>query len=111
MEKAQVAGQIELFNKVNKDKEYQEFLVKQRQVEAMEKIGVEQAKNLSGADIKIFANAGSVADGVTQAGKVLNPKTGLDLGSMLESLSSVPAGKELLDAGMDLLKKKKGEDK
>ena len=111
LEKAQVAGQIELFDKVNKDKEYQEFLVKQRQVEAMEKIGVEQAKNLSGADIKIFANAGSVADGVTQAGKVLNPKTGLDLGSMLESLSSVPAGKELLDAGMDLLKKKKGEDK
>ena len=111
LEKAQVAGQIELFDKVNKDKEYQEFLVRQRQVEAMEKIGVEQAKNLSGADIKIFANAGSVADGVTQAGKVLNPKTGLDLGSMLESLSSVPAGKELLDAGMDLLKKKKGEDK
>lgn len=109
LEKAQVAGQIELFDKVNKDKEYQEFLVKQRQVEAMEKIGVEQAKNLSGADIKIFANAGSVADGVTQAGKVLSPKTGLDLGSMLESLGSVPAGKELLDAGMELLKKKKGD--
>lgn len=109
LEKAQVAGQIELFSKVNKDKEYQEFLVRQRQVEAMEKIGVEQAKNLSGADIKIFANAGSVADGVTQAGKVLSPKTGLDLGSMLESLGSVPAGKELLDAGMELLKKKKGD--
>lgn len=109
LEKAQVAGQIELFSKVNKDKEYQQFLVRQRQVEAMEKIGVEQAKNLSGADIKIFANAGSVADGVTQAGKVLSPKTGLDLGSMLESLGSVPAGKELLDAGMELLKKKKGD--
>ena len=108
LEKAQVAGQIELFNKVNKDKEYQEFLVRQRQVEAMEKIGVEQAKNLSGADIKIFANAGSVADGVTQAGKVLNPKTGLDLGSMLESFASTPIGSEVTKS---IVEKISGKDK
>lgn len=106
LEKAQVAGQIELFNKVNKDKEYQNFLVKQRQVEAMEKIGVEQAKNLSGADIKIFANAGSVSDGVTQAGKILNPKTGLDLGSMLESFASTPVGEEITKTVINKLSKK-----
>lgn len=110
LEKAQVAGQIELFNKVNKDKEYQNFLVKQRQVEAMEKIGVEQAKNLSGADIKIFANAGSVADGVTQAGRVLNPKTGLDLGSMLESFASTPVGGEITKKVIDKLSKKGDEE-
>ena len=112
LEKAQVAGQIELFNKVNKDKEYQEFLVKQRQVEATEKIGVEQAKNLSGADIKIFANAGTVADGVSSAGKILNPKTGLDAGSMFEAFASTPIGSEITKKALEKLGgKKENEDK
>lgn len=107
MEKAQIAGQVELFDKVNKDAGYQEFLVKQRQVEAMEKIGVEQAKNLSNAEIKIFANADGVSDGVTQASKVLSPKTGLDAASMLEAFASTPLGKEVANK---LLKGNKSED-
>lgn len=112
LEKAQVAGQIELFNKVNKDKEYQDFLVRQRQVEAMQAIGVEQAKNLANADIKIFANAGSVADGVTQAGTILNPKTGLDLGSMLESFASTPIGSAVTKSIIDkVAEKDKKENK
>ena len=101
-----------MFNKVNKDKEYQEFLVRQRQVEAMEKIGVEQAKNLSGADIKIFANAGTVAEGVSNAGKILNPKTGLDVGSMFEAFASTPVGSEITNKVLDKLNNnKKEEDK
>lgn len=110
LEKAQVAGQIELFNKVNKDKEYQDFLVRQKQVDAMQAIGVEQAKNLSGAEIKIFANAGSVADGVSQAGKILNPKTGLDLGSMLESFASTPIGEEVTKTVLNKISKKKDKE-
>ena len=97
LEKAQVAGQIELFTKVNNDKEYQDFLIKQRQVEAMEKIGIEQAKNLSNADIKIFANSGTISEGVNQAGKLFNSQTGLDIGSMLESLASTEVGKQVTD--------------
>ena len=97
LEKAQVAGQIELFAKVNNDKEYQDFLIKQRQVEAMEKIGIEQAKNLSNADIKIFANSGTISEGVNQAGKLFNSQTGLDIGSMLESLASTEVGKQVTD--------------
>lgn len=103
LEKAQVAGQIELKEKVTGDKDYQDFMIKQAQVEAMEKIGVEQAKNLSNADIKIFANAGSVADGVTQAGKVLSPKTGLDLGGLVESFASTPVGSEITKAVLNKL--------
>lgn len=111
LEKAQVAGQIELFEKVNNDKEYQQFLIQQRQVEAMEAIGVEQAKNLSGADIKIYATAGNVAEGAAQAGKVLNPKTGLDLGSMLDSFANTPIGAEVTKAIVDKVSGKKKEDK
>lgn len=109
LEKAQVAGQIELFNKVNKDKEYQEFLVKQRQVEAMEKIGIEQAKALSTASVQVYATGSNAVDGLNNAGKLVSPEAGLNLASMLETLKATPAGSELVNAGLDLLKKNKGE--
>ena len=97
MEKAQVAGQIELFNKVNKDEQYQQFMIEQRKVEAMERVGIEQAKNLENADIKIFANGNSVQDGVQKAAGLLSSNTGFNIGEMLEALANTPMGKELLD--------------
>jgi len=97
MEKAQVAGQIELFDKVNKDEQYQQFMIEQRKVEAMERVGIEQAKNLENADIKIFANGNSVQDGVQKATGLLSSNTGFNIGEMLEALANTPMGKELLD--------------
>ena len=97
MEKAHVAGQIELFNKVNKDEQYQQFIIEQRKVEAMERVGIEQAKNLENADIKIFANGNSVQDGVQKAAGLLSSNTGFNIGEMLEALANTPMGKELLD--------------
>ena len=97
MEKAQVAGQIELFDKVNKDEQYQQFMIEQRKVEAMERVGIEQAKNLENADIKIFANGNSVQDGVQKAAGLLSSNTGFNIGEMLEALANTPMGKELLD--------------
>lgn len=104
MEKAQVAGQIELFDKVNNDKDYQEFLIKQKQVVAMENIGVAQANNLGNAQIKIFANANTVAEGLTQTGKVLSSKTGLDMGAMLETFASTPVGEEITKTVLNKIK-------
>jgi flotillin len=97
MEKAQIAGQIELFDKVNKDEQYQQFIIEQRKVEAMERVGIEQAKNLENADIKIFANGNSVQDGVQKAAGLLSSNTGFNIGEMLEALANTPMGKELLD--------------
>ena len=97
MEKAQVAGQIELSAKIGENKDYQEFVVRQRQVEALEAIGIEQAKNLGNAEIKIFANSGSVTDGVSQVGNILNSNTGLNLSSMLEAFKATDTGKEVID--------------
>ena len=97
MEKAQVAGQIELSAKIGENKDYQEFVVRQRQVEAMEAIGIEQAKNLGNAEIKIFANSGSVTDGVSQVGNILNSNTGLNLSSMLEAFKATEVGKQIVN--------------
>lgn len=97
LEKAQVAGQIELAEKIGENKEYQEFVVQQKQVEAMQAIGIEQAKNLSGAEVKIYATAGSVAEGATKAGGVFTPANGVNLASSLEAFTNTEIGKEIVE--------------
>lgn len=97
MEKAQVAGQIELSEKIGENKDYQDFVIRQKEVEAKQAVGIEQAKNLSNASIQIYATDGNVPQGVTNASKVLSPKTGFDLASTIESFSSTPIGKEIVD--------------
>ena len=106
MEKAQVAGQIELKEKVTGDNGYQDFMIRQAQVEAMQAIGVAQAQNLSGAEVKIYATAGNVAEGATKVGSVFTPKTGVDLASSLEAFANTEIGKSLTQK---FLKSKKEE--
>ena len=109
LEKAQVAGQIELFEKVNKDAEYQDFLVRQRQVEAMEKIGIEQAKALTNANVQVYAAGSNAVDGLSNASKLISPESGLNLSSMIETLRATPAGNDLVNGVISKLTKK--EDK
>ncbi len=103
MEKALISGQIELFTKVNKDKDYQQFLLQQRQVEACEAVGKEQAKALSSADIKIFANSASASDGLSKAAGTISSQKGLDLSSMLESFTATPMGEAVVSGVLNKL--------
>lgn len=97
MKQAQVAGDIQLAEKIGELKEYQDFIVRQKQVEALCEVGKEQAKNLGNAEIKIFANSGSVADGVNSAQNIFSTNTGLNVASLLESFVSTPMGAEIAD--------------
>ena len=97
MQVAHVEGQIKMAEKIGENKEYQDFVIRQEQVKAMCEVGKEQARNLGRADIKIFANAGSVEDGVNNVGNVFNSKTGLNVGSLLEAFTSTPIGAEIAD--------------
>ena len=97
MKQAQVAGDIQLAEKIGELKEYQDFIVRQKQVEALCEVGKEQAKNLGNAEIKIFANSGSVADGVNNAQNIFSTNTGLNVASLLESFVSTPMGAEIAD--------------
>ncbi len=58
---ASVTAQTELAKEIGSNEGYQTYLVNVRQVEANEKIGVEQAQAMSNADIKIIATGGSQA--------------------------------------------------
>lgn len=106
MRVAEVEGQIRLADKIGENEKYQQFVIKQKQVEAMCEVGKEQAKNLANADIKIFANGNSVIDGVNNAGKLFTPQKGLDIASMLEGLSATDIGKQLTDKFLNTSKTK-----
>ena len=99
--KASVQDQVTLAKEVGENQPYQDFLIKQKQIEVqgsvMKEVGVAQAQNLGHADIKIFANSGSVSEGVGKASGIFNPGTSFDIASMLEAFKSTPMGAEILD--------------
>lgn len=99
--KASVQDQVTLAKEVGENKPYQDFLISQKQIEVqgdvMKAVGVAQAQNLSGAEVKIFANAGSVSEGVSKVSSIFNPGTSFDIASMLEAFKSTPMGAEILD--------------
>lgn len=94
---ASVQAQIDLAKEIGENDGYQNFLLKQKEIEINGNVGVEQAKNLGNADIKIFANSGSVMDGVSQARGIFNPKNSFDVASAIEAFISTPVGAEIAD--------------
>jgi flotillin len=95
---APVNSQIALAREIGANQEYQKYLVTVRQIEASQTVGIEQAKALTAAEIKVIANAGNVVDGVKSAMELLTPKGGLQIGAMLETLKQTDAGKAVVEA-------------
>ena len=96
-ELAPVNAQIELAREIGENEGYQTYLISIKQIEANKDIGLEQAKALSNADLKIIANEGNVASGVNKIGDVLSSKGGTNLASMLEGLNQSEIGKKIID--------------
>jgi flotillin len=97
MELAPVQAQIALAQEIGDNKGYQEYLVTIRQVEANEKIGVEQSQALKAADIKIISNAGDPVSGMGSVMDLFTSKGGTNVAGMLEALAQSKNGKALLD--------------
>lgn len=95
-ELAPVNAQIELAREIGENQGYQTYLISIKQIEATRDIGLEQAKALSAADLKIIANEGSVSDGMNKVSDILSSKGGTNLAAMLEALNQSEIGKELI---------------
>lgn len=94
---AEVQPQITLAKEIGTNEGYQKYLIEIKKVEASQAVGVEQAKNLSTAQIKIIANAGSsIPEGVNSVMDLFTAKGGQSLGSMLEAFAGTEAGQQLL---------------
>lgn len=94
---APVDAQIKLATEIGSNKSYQEYLIKVRQVEADQVVGVEQAKSLEKADIKIIANSGTVSGGLSSLGGLFSSTGGINAGAALEGLAQSEIGQQLVN--------------
>ena len=95
---APVTAQITLAEKIGSDTGYQNYLITVRQIEAAEKIGLENASALEQADVKVIVNSDSPTAGLKSVGDLFSSKGGLNFGAMLEGLKqSGDAGASLVD--------------
>lgn len=96
-ELAPISAQIELAKEIGENQGYQTYLISIKQIEANQIVGIEQAKALASADLKVIANEGNVASGISKIGEVFSSKGGTNIASMLEGLAQSEQGKALID--------------
>lgn len=97
MQLAPVQAQITLAKEIGSNEGYQKYLVTIRQVEANQVVGVEQAKALEKADVKIITNTGAPVEGMKSVMDLFTPKGGTAIGAMLEGVAQTEQGKQLLN--------------
>ncbi|HPI41430.1 MAG TPA: SPFH domain-containing protein [Pseudobdellovibrionaceae bacterium] len=97
MQLAPVQAQIVLAKEIGNNDGYQKYLITIEQVKANQAVGIEQAKALSSADLKIIANSGNVENGMKNLMDVFSANGGTQIGSMLEGLAQSEKGSELLN--------------
>lgn len=98
MQLAPVQAQISLAKEIGTNQGYQTYLIAIRQVEANQVVGIEQAKALTAAEIKVIANSGNVAEGVDSVMGLLTPKGGTQIGAMLEAFKNTDVGRDVVAA-------------
>lgn len=97
-EMATVTPQIELAREIGENEGYQTYLVQIRNVEKDEAVGIEQAKALQAAGIKVIANTGNVNSGVSGVMDLFSSKGGTALGGMVEAFAQTPEGSAVMEA-------------
>ncbi|MEM7431619.1 MAG: SPFH domain-containing protein [Pseudomonadota bacterium] len=102
-EMATVSPQIALADEIGSNDGYQSYLIKIRDVEKNEAVGIEQAKALQAAGIKVIVNSGDVQGGMDNLLDVLSTKGGTNIAGMLEALKQTDVGKSMLEkAGIEV---------
>lgn len=94
---APIQAQITLAKEIGENQSYQSYLITVRQIEANQAVGIEQAKALTSADLKVIANSGSVESGLNKLTDILSSKGGTNIGATLEGLSQSDIGKSLIN--------------
>lgn len=108
-ELAPISAQIELARAIGENGGYQGYLIAIRQLEACEVIGVEQAKAMSQADLKVIANGGSIGEGMNDIKDIISAKGGVQLGAMLEGLAQSDVGRKILGRVVERPQDRNGE--
>lgn len=97
MQLAPVEAQIVLAKEIGNNDGYQKYLVTLEQVKATQAVGIEQAKALSHAELKIIANSGNVENGMKNIMDIFSSNGGTQFGAMFEAFAQTDHGKALLN--------------
>jgi flotillin len=95
-EMATVSPQIALADEIGSNDGYQDYLIKIRDVEKSEAVGIEQAKALQDAGIKVIVNSGDVQGGMDSLLDLLTTKGGTHVAGMLEAIRQTDIGEATL---------------
>jgi len=101
MQLAPVTAQLTLAKEIGSNEGYQSYLISIRKVEAAEKVGMVQGEALKDANVRIIANAGAPAEGMSNVMDLFSSKGGAQLASLLESLSQSDIGGKITGALTD----------
>ena len=82
-------------------------MINTKRVEALMQVGIEQAKNLGNAEVKIYATSETVTGGVSKAANTFSPSTGFNVSSLLDAFSSTDAGKKIAQTIANVVEKKR----
>ena len=96
MQLAPVQAQIVLAKEIGNNEGYQKYLVTIEQIKATQTVGVEQARALAQADLKVIANSGNVENGMKNIMDIFSSNGGTQVGAMLEGLAQSEQGESLL---------------
>jgi flotillin len=100
MELASVMAQTTLAQEIGENKPYQEYLIRVKEVEVSQIIGVAQyesmAKALASADLKLLVNSGDVHSGIGKLSDLFTSKGASQINGLLEGLKQTDEGKNLM---------------
>lgn len=82
---APVTAQTELAQKIGQNTPYQDYLVRIKQVDANQAVGVAQAGALTKADVRIIVQGGTIQEGAKSVLDLLTPRGAQQLGAAIES--------------------------
>ncbi len=97
MKLAEIQGEVVLAEKIGENEEYQDYMVRIANVDAVKEVGIANAGALEKSDLKIIANGGDVAGGMGGIMDILSSKGGTNIAAMLEGLSNSEQGKAILE--------------
>lgn len=109
MELAGVTAQTTLAKEIGENKPYQEYLIKIKEVEVSQVVGVAQyesiATALQSADLKLLINSGDVNSGIGKLSDLFTSKGGSQLNGLMEALKQTDEGNSILSLVENFTKK------
>jgi flotillin len=93
---APVVTQIKLAEEIGANEGYQQYLVTIEQVKASRDVGLEMARAMQQADLKVIANGGDIQQGIGKLTDLFTPAGGTSLTGMLSALAQSPEGASLV---------------